>query len=110
MSKLASPLLASTQKIMDFFVVRRVRVRPEFASLYPELVPSVWMSAAKAARLIRQADPMQQRVQDCSCRRIMCEIHFEFRGGCRRHAAPTTWRPRAEYKGPYKIGADRALG
>ncbi|HEY7612775.1 MAG TPA: hypothetical protein VH764_07265 [Gemmatimonadales bacterium] len=94
---------------MDFFVVRRVRVRPEFASLYPELVPSVWMSAAKAVRLIRQADPMQQRVQGCACRRIMCEAHFEFRGGARRTAANGTWQPRTEYKGPYRLGTDRVL-
>ena len=88
---------------MDFFVVRRVRVRPEFASLYPELVPGVWISASKVARMIRQADPMQQRVHDCACRRLMCEIHFEFRGGRGQHAPPGTWRSRAEYRGPYKL-------
>ena len=89
---------------MDFFVVRRVRVRPEFASLYPELVRGVWMSAGKAARLIQQADPAQQRVHDCACRRLMCEAHFEFRGGPRGHAPTDGWRPRAEYRGPYKLG------
>lgn len=55
---------------MDFFIVRRVRVRPEFASTYPQLVPGVWMSATRAAQIIRQADPAQQRVDDCACRRI----------------------------------------
>jgi hypothetical protein len=94
---------------MDFFVVRRVRVRPEFASLYPEMVPDVWMSAAKAARLIRQADPTQQRVQDCACRRLMCEVHFEFRGGPRRRVPTGAWQSRAEYKGPYKLSVDPAL-
>ncbi|HEX6669304.1 MAG TPA: hypothetical protein VF061_07080 [Gemmatimonadales bacterium] len=43
-----------------------MRVRPECASLYPELVPGVWMSATRAAQIIRQADPAQQRVHDCS--------------------------------------------
>lgn len=88
---------------MDFFIVRRVRVRPEFASLYPEMVPGVWMSATKAARLIRQADPMQQRVHDCACMRLMCEIHFEFRGGRRLRVPAGAWRSRAEYTGPYKL-------
>ena len=94
---------------MDFFVVRRVRVRPEFASLYPEMVPGVWMSAAKAARLIRQADPAQQRVHDCACRRLMCEVHFEFRGGQRPRAPTDERQSRAEYKGPYRLGLDSAL-
>jgi hypothetical protein len=89
---------------MDFFIVRRVRVRPEFASLYPELVPGVWMSASRAARTIRQADPKQQRVHDCACRRLMCEAHFEFRGGRRQHPPAGAWRSRAEYTGPYKLG------
>ena len=88
---------------MDFFIVRRVRVRPEFASLYPELVPGMWMSASKAARMIRQADPTQQRMHDCACRRPMCEIHFEFRGGRRQPAPTSVWRSRAEYRGRYKL-------
>ena len=94
---------------MDFFIVRRVRVRPEFASLYPELVPGVWISAGRAARLIRQADPLQQRAHDGGCRRLMCEIHFEFRGGRKQGGGTGAWRPRAEYNGPYKLSNDRAL-
>ena len=93
---------------MDFFVVRRVRVRPEYASLYPEMVPGVWISAAKAARLIRQADPAQQRVQGCGCRRLLCEAHFEFRGGPRRLAPSGARQPRAEYNGPYKLSTEPA--
>jgi hypothetical protein len=89
---------------MNFFVVRRVRVRPEFASFYPELVPRVWMSAARAARAMRLADPMQRRVQDCACGRLMCEMHFEFRGGPRQHLPTGAWQSRAEYRGPYKLG------
>jgi hypothetical protein len=88
---------------MDFFIVRRVRVRREFASLYPELVSGVWMSASRAARLIRQADPTQQRVHDCACRRLVCEAHFEFRGGTRQREPAGAWRSRAEYRGPYKL-------
>lgn len=88
---------------MDFFTVRRARVRPEFASLYPELVQGVWMSAARAARLVRQADPAQQRVQACGCRRILCDLHFEFRGGRKEPRPLNAWRSRAEFRGPYRI-------
>ena len=88
---------------MDFFIVRRARVRPEYARHYPELVPGVWMSAARAARLIRQADPGHQRVHACGCRRVMCELHFEFRGGRRQQQPPGDWRSRAEYRGPYQL-------
>ena len=90
---------------MDFFIVRRARVRPEFASLYPELVPGVWMSATRAARLIRQTDPKRQRVHECGCRRLMCELHFEFRGGRRQQGRAGDLRSRAEYTGPYKLSA-----
>lgn len=94
---------------MDFFTVRRVRVRPEFASRYPELVPGVWISATRAARMIRQADQTQQRVHDCDCRRLMCELHFEFRGGRKGDGGTGVRRSRAEYYGPYKLGNERVL-
>jgi hypothetical protein len=93
-------------RAMKFFAVRRVRVRPEFAWLYPEIVPGVWMSAAKAARLAQQTDPMQQRAHSCACRRLLCEIHFEFRGGCSREKRTGAWQSRVEYRGPYKICFD----
>ena len=93
---------------MDFFTVRRARVRPEYASYYPELVPGVWISATRAARLIRQADPVQQRVHACGCRRFMCELHFEFRGGRGQPRPSSAWRSRAEYQGPYKLTAIEA--
>ena len=86
--------------------VRRVRVRPEFAWLYPEIVPGVWMSAAKAARLAQQTDPMQKRAHSCACGRLLCEIHFEFRGGCSREKRTGAWQSRVEYRGPYKICFD----
>jgi hypothetical protein len=86
--------------------VRRVRVRPEFASLYPEVVPSVWMSATKAARLIRLAGPKQERVRGSACRRLMCELHFEFRGGRNQQERTGAWQSRAEYSGPQKVRID----
>lgn len=85
---------------MNYFAVRRVRVLPQFASLYPEMVPGVWISAARAARLARQADPNNRRVHGCACARVLCEVHFEFRGGDSRQERPTAWKSRVEYTGP----------
>ena len=78
-------------------------MRPEHARHYPELVPGVWMSATRAARLIRQADPEQLRVHACGCMRVMCELHFEFRGGRRQPGPGGDWRARAEHRGPYQL-------
>ena len=38
-----------------FFQVRRVRVRPGFAALYPEIAPGVWIGAKRAAHLVQHA-------------------------------------------------------
>jgi hypothetical protein len=60
---------------MNFFEVRRARVRPEFAKLYPEIVPGVWISAKQAARLVR----LHARRRESSP--VLLDLHFEFRGG-----------------------------
>ncbi len=39
---------------MSFFLVRRARVRPQFAKLYPEIVPGVWISARRATRVVQR--------------------------------------------------------
>lgn len=93
---------------MNFFAVRRARVRPEFASLYPEMVPGVWISAAKAARLGRRADPHERRVHGCPCARLLCEIHFEFRGGASHQERIAGWKSRAGYGGPSAELSQRA--
>lgn len=81
---------------MNFFDVRRARVRPEFAELYPEIAPGVWMSARHATRLVRQRGPREQCNQGCARGRVLCEVHFEFRGGSRgRQYLTGTWTPRA---------------
>jgi hypothetical protein len=67
---------------MAFFDVRRVRVRPEYAPLYPEIVPGVWMSARRATRLVKHAGPQARSTeQGCAGGRVLCDAHFEFRGG-----------------------------
>jgi hypothetical protein len=67
---------------MNHFAVRRARVRLEFARLYPEIVPGVWMSAKIAARLVRRGGPRDECTQQgCARGRVLCDAHFEFRGG-----------------------------
>ena len=68
---------------MRFFDTRRARVRPEFASLYPEIVPGVWMSALQATRLVRRRGARKECQRGCARGRVLCEVHFEFRGGRR---------------------------
>jgi hypothetical protein len=61
--------------------VRKCRLRPEFAHLYTELTPDVWVPAREwAERLVVRArkarlSSIHQRTLDPS--------HFEFRGGGR---------------------------
>jgi hypothetical protein len=81
---------------MPFFVVRRTRVRPEFAYLYPEIVPGVWIGARRATRLVqRHPKPREYRpVPDNG--RVLPDLHFEFQGGSRKpQDAPKTWVVRA---------------
>lgn len=78
---------------MNLFHIRRARVRPEFAKFYPEIVPGVWMSAQRAARLVRHRGPRAQcREQGCARGRALCEVHFEFRGGASSAQNPTDAR------------------
>ncbi len=63
--------------------IRLVRLRPEFANLYPGLDPMVWETATElAAKLLAQravqASPEHTR------NRVLSEEHFEFQGGIPR--------------------------
>ncbi len=61
--------------------IRLVRLRPEFASFYPNLDPMVWETASElAARLLAQhtTEPRSGRMRG---NRILSEEHFEFQGG-----------------------------
>lgn len=66
---------------MNFFEVRRARVRPEYAELYPEIVPGVWMSAKKAAQVVRRSRKSGR--SEAPGTRVLPDLHFEFRGGSR---------------------------
>jgi hypothetical protein len=65
---------------MAFFDIRRVRVRPEFAHLYPEVADGVWHSARRATRLVRRRRGPRFLLPG---NRVLSELHFEFRGGVR---------------------------
>jgi hypothetical protein len=65
---------------MDFFVVRRARLRPQYARHYPRLVADLWLGARSAARALRRSDP-KTRQRELKGERILPDGHFEFRGG-----------------------------
>ena len=80
---------------MDFFDVRRARVRPGSAGIHPEVVPGIWMSASKAARLVRSAN-FRKRREVVVGGRLLSDAHFEFRGGKRgKQQLPGPWPARA---------------
>jgi hypothetical protein len=61
--------------------VRECRLRPEFAHLYEELTPDVWVQARKwAERLVVRA--RKARLLSIH-QRTLDPNHFEFRGGGR---------------------------
>jgi hypothetical protein len=69
---------------------REVLLRPEFAQIYEEIPPGVWMPAREVAeRLVQRASRARRSgVQ----RRTLVAQHFEFRGGAhdtRREGART---------------------
>jgi hypothetical protein len=65
---------------MTFFAIRRARLRPEYAGLYPWLVPAIWLGARSTARTIRRRDPEARR-RELDGQRLLPAEHFEFQGG-----------------------------
>jgi hypothetical protein len=67
--------------------IRLVRLRPEFASLYPGLDPGVWETATElAARLLAQ-HVVQPSPGFMLSNRVLPEEHFEFQGGSGRDSS-----------------------
>ena len=67
--------------------IRLVRLRPEFASLYPGLDPMVWETATElAARLLAQ-HALRPSPGYMLGNRVLPEEHFEFQGGTPRGSA-----------------------
>ena len=78
--------------------IRLVRLRPQFASLYPGLDPGVWETATElAARLLAQ-HTLQPSPGHMLSNRILPEEHFEFMGGTPRGPAWTGVRSRVSDK------------
>jgi hypothetical protein len=74
--------------------IRQVRLRPEFAHLYPGLDPGVWETATDlAARLLAQ-HVMQPSPGYMLTNRMLPDEHFEFQGGAPRSASWTGLRSR----------------
>jgi hypothetical protein len=69
----------------------RVRVRSQFAALYPELATGGWVSAREFAQVI-VARASQARRQSLH-RRTLDLRHFEVRGGAVEPRSPATLRP-----------------
>lgn len=64
--------------------IRLVRLRPEFAHIYPGLDPGVWETATELmARLLAQ-HAVQPSPGFMLSNRILPDQHFEFQGGSSR--------------------------
>jgi hypothetical protein len=75
--------------------IRLVRLRPEFAHLYPGLDPGVWETATElAARLLAQ-HVLQPSPGYMLSNRTLPDEHFEFQGGTPRGSSWTGVRSRA---------------
>lgn len=59
--------------------MREARLRPEYAALYPELVPGQWEAAARIAEVVL-ARYLLHQLTDGQPDRALNETHFEFRG------------------------------
>jgi hypothetical protein len=73
-----------------------VRLRPEFANLYPGLDPGVWETATElAARLLAQP-VVRPSPGHMLSNRVLPEEHFEFQGGGPRGSSWTRVLSRRE--------------
>jgi hypothetical protein len=60
--------------------MREARLRPEFADLYPTLVPGQWEPAARVAEAVLARLLLMEISEAPPQDRILNEEHFEFRG------------------------------
>ena len=63
--------------------MRKACLKPELASLYPEVLPNIWLGAAGVAARVA-ARLRRERGRDLLAGRVLPDEHFEFRGGRRR--------------------------
>jgi hypothetical protein len=61
--------------------MREARLRPEYADLYPELVPGQWEPASRIVEVVLARYLLQKMTDGQVADRALNESHFEFRGG-----------------------------
>ena len=61
--------------------MREARLRPEYADIYPELVPGQWEPASRIAEVVLARYLLQKMTDSQVADRALNESHFEFRGG-----------------------------
>jgi hypothetical protein len=83
------------------YSIREARLRPEFATQYPDLTPGVWVPACSLRDFVLERGLYQRRTGLPSNRRLLLESHFEFRGG------PVARHP--SWSGPHER-SDEAVG
>lgn len=66
--------------------VREARLRPEWADLYPGVVPDVWQAATDLVPVVLR-HRMQGRATWEFAERVLVDEHFDFRGGRPRDAS-----------------------
>jgi hypothetical protein len=79
---------------MPFFAIRRARLRPEYAQLYPRIASGLWLSARVAAQAVRRG-LIHSKVHEATGQRLLPDEHFDFRGGRSEPRSRTDRRTRA---------------
>ena len=65
-------------------MLREARLRPEYAHLYPMLVPDAWEPATDTAAKVAASRLVQLAETYVLHDRVLADAHFEFRGGSPR--------------------------
>ena len=66
---------------------REGRLRPEFATQYPDLTPGIWIPACTLTEFVLERGLYQRLTGSPAKHRSLFEGHFEFRGGPTRESA-----------------------
>jgi hypothetical protein len=69
-------------------LVREARLKPEYAALYPGLMPGRWEAAATAADRVAKGIVAREGYVRLRRGRVLAEPHFEFRGQTPKGAEP----------------------
>jgi hypothetical protein len=96
-----SPIVHISTRPAMLHSIREARLRSEYATLYPDLVPGVWVPACTLRDFVLERGLYQRRTGSPIHRRLLLESHFEFRGG------PSTRQP--SWTGPHER-SDEAIG